>query len=341
MMKLAVLVRDNDPFSLAVYRDQIVQGLSRLGVELSSFDEKGAIPERADIVWEPGLAGIRRPPAILRNSRKPVVVTVHGAAPFSMRWREVYPSLRQAVDDKIRQIATRIDWRWLRKKASAFIAVSQFGSQEVARIFNLRREMIYSIYHGIDHEIFNPGGDKYVSEKPYFLQVAQYAHRYSSIKNVSRILAAYEHLPDAGRPDLFMVLPGFKSSFQAKGVRLIDKPLGASDLARLYRGSLGFIFPSLRESFGLPILEAMACGCPVLTSHDTACAEVAGGAALLVDPRSVTSITEGMRRLAENQSLRNELSSQGLLRAGQFSWRKSTEEHLKVFKKVLGTIDEA
>lgn len=95
------------------------------------------------------------------------------------------------------------------------------------------------------------------------------------------------------------------------------------------------MFPSLHETFGMPILEAMACGCPVITSNVTACPEVAGDAALLVNPRSVDEIANAMRRLMEEQELRETLWERGLKRALQFTWRKSAKKHLEVFEKVL------
>lgn len=96
------------------------------------------------------------------------------------------------------------------------------------------------------------------------------------------------------------------------------------------------MFPSLRESFGMPILEAMACGCPVITSNISACPEVAGDAALLVDPYSVDDIAGAMKRLIEDEPLRQSLRQKGLSRSRQFTWRKSARDHLKVFEKIAG-----
>jgi glycosyltransferase involved in cell wall biosynthesis len=85
----------------------------------------------------------------------------------------------------------------------------------------------------------------------------------------------------------------------------------------------------------MPIIEAMACGCPVITSRDTACAEVAGDAALLVDPRSVSDIAAALRRFMDDEPLLKALRQKGLARAQNFSWQKSAHEHLTVFQKLL------
>jgi glycosyltransferase involved in cell wall biosynthesis len=92
------------------------------------------------------------------------------------------------------------------------------------------------------------------------------------------------------------------------------------DLSSVYRGALGFVFPSLYEGFGLPPLEAMACGTPVLTSNVCALPETVGDAALLVNPIDVEAIADGIRRLVEDSALRNDLRQHGLDRSRQFSW---------------------
>jgi glycosyltransferase involved in cell wall biosynthesis len=95
-------------------------------------------------------------------------------------------------------------------------------------------------------------------------------------------------------------------------------------LPSLYRGAEALVFPSLYEGFGLPLLEAMACGTPVVTANTTALPEVAGRAALLVDPTSVEQIAEAMKRIVSDTSLRQQLREKGLARAAQFSWDSTT-----------------
>lgn len=332
-MKIAVLNRQKDPFSLCIYRENIKRELIASGAEIMSFTEDGPIPPECDLIWEPGLAGSRAPHPIFKKILKPIVATVHGAAPFSMKWREIYLNPFQAFRGKLQNIWTLAAWHWFREKVSAIIAVSEFGAKEVSCVFNFHRDRIYAVYHGVVHDIFFIDGRKSNDgRRPYFLHVSQYKPK----KNVNRVFAAYAHLPEYSRPDLVAILPGYRGKkVYANGINLITEGLLPTELAKWYRGALGFVFPSLHETFGMPILEAMACGCPVITSNSTGCAEVAGDAALLVDPRSIEDIANAMKRLVGDESLRQSLRQKGLARAQQFTWRKSAEKHLKVFEEVL------
>ncbi|MEX2013172.1 MAG: glycosyltransferase family 1 protein [Candidatus Levyibacteriota bacterium] len=107
------------------------------------------------------------------------------------------------------------------------------------------------------------------------------------------------------------------------------------DLVVLYNLATVFIIPSLYEGFGLPILEAMSCGCPVVTSKEGSIPEVAGDAALYVDAYDKASITEGIKEVFNSESLRKELSEKGLKQARKFSWKKTAEETVKVYEKVI------
>ena len=132
------------------------------------------------------------------------------------------------------------------------------------------------------------------------------------------------------------VVPGYPQSASVpKDIELIRTPKNHQELAEFYRGALALVFPSLRETFGMPILEAMASGCPVITSNITGCPETAGDAALLVNPRSVNDIALAMKRVITEEPLRNSLRRKGLLQAQQFTWQRSAEEHLKVFNRAI------
>ena len=104
----------------------------------------------------------------------------------------------------------------------------------------------------------------------------------------------------------------------------------------LYSGAVCLLFPSLYEGFGLPILEAMACGCPVITSNLGSMAEVAGDAAILVDPNSPVAIADGIKSLLDDSALRDAMTAKGHARVKQFSWRTAAEQTLTVYREAAG-----
>jgi glycosyltransferase involved in cell wall biosynthesis len=159
--------------------------------------------------------------------------------------------------------------------------------------------------------------------RPYFLAIGAVSPR----KNFKRLLTAWSRAKQGveGGSLIIITKEGLRFSGEASLGTLPDGVHNLSvsndeDLARLYSGAMGLLFPSLYEGFGLPIVEAMACGCPVLTSDCTAMPEVAGDAAILVDPLSEESIAAGIQRLAQPR-LADELRERGLNRCRQFSWK--------------------
>ncbi|MCS6817694.1 MAG: glycosyltransferase family 4 protein [Blastocatellia bacterium] len=293
----------------------------------------GPIPPECDAVWDPGL-GMRPIPLLLRESSVPVIVTFHGARIFS----PVYVSEAEWVIARLYHpwLKARLqrDRVWFREVVAAVIAPSQFAAREAAEVFEVSLEKVHAIPHGVDHELFRPDGDVALRERPYLLHI----FGGNPMKNTERILAAYTRLSEALRPDLIVLSPGdwrILREFRIRGVKIIRRLLPQHELAKWYRGARALVAPSLRETFGLSILEAMACGCPVITSNRTGCAEVVGEAGLLVDPYSVEEIAEAMRRLIEDDALRERLRERGVERARMFDWNRSAAEHVRVFHRVL------
>ena len=114
--------------------------------------------------------------------------------------------------------------------------------------------------------------------------------------------------------------------------------VGEAELSAFYAGALALVFPGLLEGFGLPVLEAMACGAPVIASNASSIPEVTGEAAILVDPRDTGRIAEAMARVADDGALRDRMASQSLDRAATFSWRKAALETISVYEKVAGGV---
>ena len=163
-------------------------------------------------------------------------------------------------------------------------------------------------------------------------------------KNLRRLVEAYGSLgPDPGF-DLVLagrmgwMMDGFEQSpafrKQAGHIRLLGGILH-EHVAALLSGALFFVYPSLYEGFGIPVLEAMQCGAPVIASDRASIPEVAGDAALLVDPRSVEGIADAMKRMASDESLRADLSSRGKARAAVFSWEKTARMTVECYREAL------
>ena len=187
------------------------------------------------------------------------------------------------------------------QRAARVLTVSAFSRREILEWSGLPGERVEVVGNGVS-AAFRPDGPRHQPGFPYFLHVG----RRAAHKNVERLVAAHA------------------ASRRGREVRLLFAgELDDAQLAAHYRGAVALVFPSLYEGFGLPIVEAMACGTPVLTSTATAIPETAGeGNALYVDPLSVEAIAAGLDQLAEDATLRADLRQRGLARARAFSWER-------------------
>ena len=231
----------------------------------------------------------------------------------------------------------------LLRRCQHLLTNSQFTAAEIQRCAAIPDHRISVVPLGYDRAMFHPAAEFVVagSQRPYLLHVGQaYPH-----KNLRRLIQAF--LPLAvTEPDLCLLLVGKQHPTESPLLRRMVAELGlsgqvmfrpyvpASALPDLYRGALAFVYPSLWEGFGLPVLEAMACGTPVLTSLGSGTEEVAGGAALLVSPVVTEELTTGMRQLIQQPSLRDHLRAAGLQRADQFSWDRAAADTRDVLQQV-------
>jgi glycosyltransferase involved in cell wall biosynthesis len=183
--------------------------------------------------------------------------------------------------------------------------------------------------------------EQYGVRVPYFLYVGTLEPR----KNLLRVLRAFASVAPS-LPDHRFLIVGQKGWKYAAILREAARGVLAervsflgyvpeADLPALYRHATAFVYPSLYEGFGLPVLEAMACGTPVLTSDRSSLLEVASGAGLLVDPEDEEAIVDGLRRLAGDEALRQDLRARGLARASTYSWERTARETLAVYEQAL------
>lgn len=231
------------------------------------------------------------------------------------------------------------------ERADVIITMSDFVAGEAREIIKSCNSKIVSIPEGYDKNIFNPNGNAEVgtgTRGNYILYVGSIEPR----KNLVNLLKAYLLLPGHMRREFKLVLAGFKGWHNAEIEVMLEKLRGSveylgyisdEELANLYRNASCFVYPSFYEGFGLPPLEAMACGCPVVVSDRASLPEVCGDGALYVDPNGPDSIAEGIHKTLTDTSLRERLVQKGFERANLFSWEKTVEEHIKVFEELNGS----
>jgi len=221
----------------------------------------------------------------------------------------------------------------LARRVQHVIAISEFTKQRVMDRLGVPAERITVIHNGVDG-CFHPRSADEIAEVRQELAIPtpHYVLCLGSLeprKNVGRLLAAWEQILERVPEDVHLVVAGARgSSLVFSDVALERVPdrvhftgyVKQERLPALYSGALAMVYPSLYEGFGLPPLEAMACGAPVVTSSTTSIPEVTGDAAVLVDPANVEAIAAGMRRVIEDSSLRESLRRAGLERAKIFDW---------------------
>jgi glycosyltransferase involved in cell wall biosynthesis len=308
MLRLGVYTPPAPPISIRHYMSQVTGNLAALGVEIEFFTKDEALPEHVDLYWDPSRAGGTPPSRRLWNAAQPLVVTLHGVAPFVLPRAELRSSFSRTIRRQLGRIVKRWGWRIAGDRCAAIIAVSQFAKAEIVRVLDLPPDKVTPVYHGVDHDLFAPIPPHQAPAHllPYLLHVSQY----QPVKNLDRLWAAHKRI-GGHRSRLICVIPGYAGREQGEGIEIVRDRRPWSELVGLYQDALGSVFPSLHESFGMPILEAMACGCPVITSNVTACPEVAGDAALLVNPHSVDEIAGHCARPCVSVGSRGRRSSPG------------------------------
>ena len=261
--------------------------------------------------------------------RARLVVTVHDAAYFeNSAHRRDRAFLQQ-------QLKWRLLYRKLSRKADLFHAVSHFSAERLAHYFPAIRSRIRVVHNAVTPHFFEPvtpAGFRYLTEtglgQRRFLLVPGGLH---FRKNAELILRAWPRLQQLDR-DLKLVVvnhsdPAYVEKLRALGGDVQIAGFVSDDaLQALYTATEAVWFPSRYEGFGLPVLEAMACGTPVVTSKASSLPEIAGDAAILVDPTNADAHVEALGSLLQSRSMRNELKARGRERASQFTWANAAAE---------------
>jgi glycosyltransferase involved in cell wall biosynthesis len=261
-----------------------------------------------------------------------IITTVH-----DLELKNTYPLFSQYFLNRLQCEITRYA---VFQKTKEFICVSPFVKKELqTHLTNFGKEVsIQVVCNGVSEKFKNLNLKKRIS---YFLCMGDFTVR----KNIPMIIKAYSELPKEIRDDYELKIvastdqAGESFNRLAKKLRIgsrVQVVINVSQdyLVKLYNEACVFIYASLYEGFGIPILEAMACGCPVITSHRGSMKEIAGDAALLVDPRSSEAIKNAIEKIVKNNKLAKSLKKKGLIRAEQFSWQKTAKKTLELYKTV-------
>jgi len=235
-------------------------------------------------------------------------------------------------------------WR-IKKRADVIITISEFSKREIMELYGVKPEKIRVVYLGFDEKkFFADGGNpdilkKYNITQPYLL----YVGRLEKKKNIGNIIKAFA-LARAKHDNLQLVLAGsggnqfeeikkIIADAKLENEVIITGYVDSGDLSELYQQAEMFLFPTLYEGFGLPILEAMACGTPVIASDMAPHTEVGGLVAYYIDPYSPKALADAIIKILDSAGLKAELREKGMLRVKEFSWRRTAEEVLKIIIK--------
>ncbi len=287
-----------------------------------------AIAGPQDIFYSPDFV---LPPTLPRTR---TLLTVHDLSFYHYPHHFVPPLV-----DYLKQVVPRSI-----RRAGRVLADSEATRQDLIRLLGVEPERVEVLYSGVSNR-FRPEPEEgewarlrsryHLDDRPYILSVGTVQPR----KNYRRLIRAFARL-GSGLQLLIAGKPGWlceeilAEARQYPHVNMLGL-VQDEDLPPLYRQATLFAFPSLYEGFGLPVLEAMACGTPVLCSNRSSLPEVAGDAALLVDPESEKGLTAAMERMLVDDAMRKELVRRGIARAGLFTWERAARQLLAAMERTV------
>jgi glycosyltransferase involved in cell wall biosynthesis len=294
-------------------RRSVLEHAARVPVDL-------ALRSRADVFHNPLFYA---PPAI----RRPWVQTLFDVIPL--------------VDDDPALAVLRGWWKRFGpryQRADAVIAISRHAADEGARLLDLKPERVHVIYLGVSAN-FRPDGDVVASEPPYLLVVSQFSRRKGfreAFEVIARLAdAGYPHhlkiagwVPDDVRPDLDALMAAASRPDRIELLGFVP------DLPALIRGAAVLLVASRYEGFGLPAVEGMACGVPVVAFRNSSLTEIVEGGGVLVDDGDVVAMDDAVRGLLDSAEWRREVGGQGLERAKAFSWKTCAAATAEVYRAV-------
>jgi len=292
----------------------------QIGLRYSCFKDN------VDLLYSPIAEGILFP-------QLPQIITVHDLLPFHYpsllpRWVPYYEYFLPAII----------------KGSTAVVCVSEFTRQEVLERYpSITDEKLKVIHGGVDLERFNPRSQGIISEhydiKEYLLCVGE-VRPYKNLENVFRALELCPNGPQLAISGRIFGEHKTKLENLARSLNIENRIVWLGYvpddlLPNLYSEATAFIFPSLYEGFGLPIIEAMACGCPVISSNRASLPEIGGEVAIFFDPLEISAMAESIKKVCEDTEYRQTLARRGPKHASNFKWESSVNKHMDLFEAIL------
>ena len=296
------------------------------------------------LVHIPHLAGAAAPSLEYLLLYNKLIVTLHGVAPL------VVPPKLYFRDRESLPLSLKICvylWKYIFKRIPKLqlITVSHSEKRNISKNLDIPPEKIKVIYHGVNVESIKKSEhklkfiEKYGINFPFIFHLSAYQPR----KNVEGLIKAFAVAKKRYKIKEKLVIGGR----QPDHLKELAKRLGIEndiifvgfipeqDLHLFYSNAEVFVFPSFHESFGMPVLEAMAYGCPVITSNVFSMPEIAGKAAILVDPHNIEELANAIYKVVSNKALRRKLAKLGVERAKKFTWERCAKEHLRAYMGVI------
>jgi glycosyltransferase involved in cell wall biosynthesis len=366
-MRVAIDTRKIHDFGIGTYIRNLLRQLARIDrdteyVLLCREPDMGIAAQLG-----PNFRSVREPspnysfreqihvPWILRRERPDVYHAPHYVLPAAVRCRSVvtihdciHLMFPQYLPNRAAYAYARASMWAAARRSHRILTVSEASKRDILDLFNVTPDKIVVVYNAIDEHFSATPSAEHVARVRERYQLDHkfvlYVGNIKPHKNLVRLIEAFSQLRRT-HDDLKLLiigdeiskLPALRRAVHRlklhKHVRFLGY-LKDDTLTVLYRLASVFVFPSLYEGFGLPALEAMASGTPVVTSNVSSLPEVTGGAAVLVDPYDVDSIGNGMRRVLDDPAFADELRIRGLARAREFSWERSVAKTRRVYREV-------
>ncbi|HFK7185062.1 glycosyltransferase family 4 protein [Serratia odorifera] len=281
-------------------------------------------------------------PNYLRQQGNPLLINLCNTAPVSYKNKLVthhdviYKRYPQSFSAKFRLVYNALVPLML-KSSRGLLTVSEFSKKELHAVFDYPLENIHVIYNAVASQ-FQPSGDRHTQAKPYLLAVSSPNYH----KNFHGLIAAFSRMKGADNIVLKIIGSANKNfsgvdfsqgSANAERIQFVGR-VSDQELIALYSNAKAFVFPSLYEGFGIPPLEAQACGCAVISSNRASLPEVLAQSVIYFDPENTEEMTQTLERIVTDENLRQELVEAGYENVKRFDWAKSAQELNRIIMSV-------